>query len=1144
MTEPYEKLKKLVSPHIDSYNWFVNHGLHHVLKTLKPVYYRFVNPSNVALKLWVENLEVVKPRDNNTPLLPHMCRQGHITYGAESTLSVGYLYFDVVTGEEFERGIMTKNAGRLPVMIGSTLCNLHGMSQEELIQHKEEEFELGGYFVCNGLEKVARLLIMNRINYMMCQAKPRFRQTGPLFSQYACHIRCKLPDECVVTNVMHYLLNGEIKIRLTVNRNIIIIGLVTLLRALSNATDRVIFEKFVQGNHKDNFMVSCVTAMLKSAKNDHIITQTNAREYLGTYLKVILAQPAQHANPEEITSTEITKIFLDDYILIHCKTNEEKFEMLIQMARKLYGFVNGLYEEDNVDCASHQEVLSVGSVFAPLLKRQLTIQLLKIRKQLTVKKVLKYESNSGLEKFFNPVGLFQIFESFLSTGNIPTGFNEFKQTSGFSVIAERLNYMRFLAHFRSIHRGTFFQDLQTTTVRKLRPEGWGFFCPVHTPDGSPCGLLNHLTESCSLTTSTDAILNVEEFCSILSGLGMSLPYSLGYTSEHIPVILDGVLIGFLSENLIDYFETKLRELKADEKVVDIPRALEVAIFRPGSRMWPSINLFSNNFRLLRPVVNLKTKSKEYIGSLEQLTLQIAAVPEDIKNSPNFTHVEISPTMIFSLVGSLTPFCENNQSPRNIYQCQMLKQTMGTPYHSHVYRTDNKVFRIQNPQSPITRNKNHENYQLDNFLTGTNAIVAVLAHTGYDMEDAMIINKSSWERGFGYGYMYKTIYIDLNEEESDSKQPNFKIFSNTFPDQPNVLFEPSLDEDGLPVIGSKIEKGKPYYCYWDPVTSSHKSVIYKGNEETAYVENIVAIGYANKSTFSEKYISENCFLQKVQLQLRVPRVPTIGDKFSSRHGQKGVLSQLWPQIDMPFSESGMCPDLLINPNAFPSRMTIGMLIESMAGKAGALHGISQDSTPFQYSEENTAVDNFGNQLLKAGYNYYGNEVMYSGITGEEFKVDIFLGVVYYQRLRHMVADKYQVRSTGTRTQIHKQPIGGRKRGGGIRFGEMERDSLLAHGASFLLHERLMFSSDFHKAYVCTQCGSLLTPTPLSKNEDFNVNEKADDGRPMFCCYCKTSSKDSLPTTIKHIPLPYVTRFLASELMAMNIRLFFDVKKIAL
>ena len=236
--------------------------------------------------------------------------------------------------------------------------------------------------------------------------------------------------------------------------------------------------------------------------------------------------------------------------------------------------------------------------------------------------------------------------------------------------------------------------------------------------------------------------------------------------------------------------------------------------------------------------------------------------------------------------------------------------------------------------------------------------------------------------------------------------------------------------------------------------------------------------------------------------------------------------------MPFTETGVTPDVIINPHAFPSRMTIGMLVESMAGKAGALHGIFQDSTPFQFHEgqHQRAIDYFGEQLQKAGFNYYGNEPMYSGVSGVEMQANIFIGVVYYQRLRHMVSDKFQVRSTGTVDQVTRQPIKGRKRGGGIRFGEMERDSLLAHGAAFLLQDRLQNCSDKHMAWVCRNCGSMLSPTS-TKGLMYGHDAK---GNSVKCRVPECAGSQCVM-----VAMPYVFRYLANELVAMNIKMKLDV-----
>lgn len=492
-----------------------------------------------------------------------------------------------------------------------------------------------------------------------------------------------------------------------------------------------------------------------------------------------------------------------------------------------------------------------------------------------------------------------------------------------------------------------------------------------------------------------------------------------------------------------------------------------------------------------------------------------------------THEEIHPTGILSVVANLTPWSDHNQSPRNMYQCQMGKQTMGFSSQAINCRADQKLYHLQTPQSPIVRTTTYEKYRIDESPLGTNAIVAVLAYSGYDMEDAMVLNKSSVDRGFCHGFIYQTETVDLAEERNKSDRAP-KTFRRSNLDKSSHSF---IDSDGLPYVGQTIKPNEPYCSIYNEVTSTSSSRKLKGSEPVTV--DYVAIDVKNQKQ-----------LQKVNIRFRRPRNPTIGDKFSSRHGQKGVCSQLWPDIDMPFSGvTGMRPDLIINPHAFPSRMTIAMLLESIAAKGGSLHGKLVDATPFSSSmksgnadpesESNTLVDELGSMLAARGFNYYGTEVLYSGVYGTELTCEIFIGPVYYQRLRHMVSDKFQVRSTGTVDQVTRQPIKGRKKGGGVRFGEMERDALLAHGAAYLLHDRLHTSSDHHIADVCSICGSILT-TSLIQQQKRAMREIA--GLPpgripkrVTCVACQTSKG------METVAMPYVFRYLAAELAAMNIRM---------
>uniref|UniRef100_A0A8C9H8T7 DNA-directed RNA polymerase n=1 Tax=Piliocolobus tephrosceles TaxID=591936 RepID=A0A8C9H8T7_9PRIM len=546
----------------------------------------------------------------------------------------------------------------------------------------------------------------------------------------------------------------------------------------------------------------------------------------------------------------------------------------------------------------------------------------------------------------------------------------------------------------------------------------------------------------------------------------------------------------------------------------IPPWMEVVLIPMTGKpsLYPGLFLFTTPCRLVRPVQNLELGKEELIGTMEQIFMNVAIFEDEVFAGVT-THQELFPHSLLSVIANFIPFSDHNQSPRNMYQCQMGKQTMGFPLLTYQDRSDNKLYRLQTPQSPLVRPSMYDYYDMDNYPIGTNAIVAVISYTGYDMEDAMIVNKASWERGFAHGSVYKSEFIDLSEK---IKQGDSSLVFGIKPGDPRVLQK--LDDDGLPFIGAKLQYGDPYYSYLN-LNTGESFVMYYKSKENCVVDNIKV---CSNDTGSGKF---KC----VCITMRVPRNPTIGDKFASRHGQKGILSRLWPAEDMPFTESGMVPDILFNPHGFPSRMTIGMLIESMAGKSAALHGLCHDATPFIFSEENSALQYFGEMLKAAGYNFYGTERLYSGISGLELEADIFIGVVYYQRLRHMVSDKFQVRTTGARDRVTNQPIGGRNVQGGIRFGEMERDALLAHGTSFLLHDRLFNCSDRSVAHVCVKCGSLLSPLLEKPPPSWSAMRN----RKYNCTLCNRSD------TIDTVSVPYVFRYFVAELAAMNIKVKLDV-----
>ncbi|ODH48499.1 hypothetical protein GX48_05366 [Paracoccidioides brasiliensis] len=1025
----------------------------------------------------------------NREIYPAECRERHATYRGRLRARLEYR----INNGEWKESV--RELGQVPIMLRSNRCYLEKCSPEQLVQHKEESEELGGYFVVNGNEKLIRMLIVGRRNFPMAIIRSSFMKRGPTYTKFGIQIRSVRPDQTSQTNFLHYLSDGNVTFRFTWRKNEYLVPVVMILKGLVQTNDRDIFERLVghEGSEgiKNSFVTDRVELLLRTYKGYGIHGRDDIRAYLGEKFRPVLGMPT--GIPDEAVGVEFLRKVVLPHLGNHNVTDSQdndKFNMILFMIRKLYTLVAGDCAPDNPDAVSNQEVLLGGFLYGMLLKERLEEWLRSfgpIAQDWSVKNQNARFIDPKFEKEFlsrivarTNENIGGALEYFLSTGNLvsPTGL-DLQQPSGYTVMAEKINFYRFISHFRMIHRGSFFAQLKTTTVRKLLPESWGFLCPVHTPDGSPCGLLNHLAHKCKIETSN---LDVSGVPQIISNLGVTSESSVSL-EESVVVQMDGRILGYCSPKQARIISDTLRYWKVEGNK-SLPVELEIGYVPNSNRgQYPGIYLFSQCARMVRPVKYLPLDKLDYVGPFEQPFMEIACVPSDIISGVS-THVEFDPTYILSIVANMTPFSDFNQSPRNMYQCQMGKQAMGTPGTSIQYRTDNKLYRLQTGQTPIVRPPLYNCYGLDNFPNGMNAVVAVLSYTGYDMDDAMIINRSAHDRGFGWGTIYKTKVYSLDDKESRGRGKAKREIAKLFGFAPGGLIKgewrQTLDEDGLPHIGVRVTEGSIVAAWhtvrFDAVSNSYINIDrqthflkYKDTEE-GYIDSVRILGSETGG--------DPC--QAISIKYRIPRKPVIGDKFSSRHGQKGVCSQLWPAIDMPFSESGIQPDVIINPHAFPSRMTIGMFVESLAGKSGALHGLAQDSTPFRFSEEHTAGDFFGEQLRKAGYNFHGNEPMYSGITGREFAADIYLGVVYYQRLRHMVNDKFQVRTTGPVNALTGQPVKGRAKGGGIRVGEMERDALLAHGAAFLLQDRLMNCSDITRSWICRTCGSFLsTQVAVSK-----------------------------------------------------------------
>jgi len=1107
MRQENDVLRDITRPHIEAYDKFIQYGLREIASNIDPVTVPLGPGRHLTFSLEEVRAGQTVLAGLAKSVSPKTCREGRQTYSAPLAISISWSLND---GERTVSPMF--DLCDIPVMVGSCLCKLGRAGVNELVSYGEEANELGGYFIVGGIERVIRLLIQQRRHYVMGLVRSSFRSRGSLFSKYATAIRCVDNCERSSTVKLHYLLDGSVSVGLAMSRKEIFLPVALVIRALTDISEHEVHQLVLQGvlaggKVEAGYAQETLEKIFDSTSQNVVRTRTEAIEHIGS----LFLTTYEGVTPDTFSTGEH---MLRSCLFIHLKTNGSKLDLLIFMLNKLLSLVSGSCKEDDPDSLVHQEVLLPGFLLQTMLHEKLYEGMLRVKSDL--ENVVKLHSNDSIDMIehlfvsaMKRIDIGKQLEYFLATGNLvsKSGLG-LTQTSGFTIVAEKLNYLRYISHFQSVHRGAYFAELRTTTVRKLLPESWGFICPVHTPDGSPCGLLTHVSASTKIALGDKSIDSVVLTALITEAISTRSPLLLlndSVNQQVIPVLLDGCIIGYIPTENLWKVAAKLRNLKVSSKSA-IPSDIEIAVLPDSevSSAYPCLVLFTGSSRLLRPVRNLNMGSLELIGTMEQNSIRIGLCSDTVCSHDAFSHCEISPGQMLSIVASLTPWSDFNQSPRNMYQCQMAKQTMGVPLHSFIFRSDTKLYRLHSPQRPIALTSAYDKFAVDSYPLGTNTVVAVLSHTGYDMEDAMIINKAAVERGFAHATLYKTEPLLLRANERfQGNEGDVKCGSIT-----------SVHSDGLPHIGQRLKASSIVYRSFDAVSNSYREVKQKATDDS-FVDKIKRVSTTGKGSDAEE----------ANVTLRFNRNPIIGDKFSSRHGQKGVLSFLWPDESLPYIErTGIRPDILINPHAFPSRMTIGMLVESLASKGGALLGKSVDASAFCHSKC-SPIDTNGALLSELGYNRTGSETMINGHTGEIFNVDIYIGLVYYQRLRHMVNDKFQVRSTGPVNPVTKQPIKGRKAGGGVRFGEMERDSLLAHGAAYLLRDRLHLSSDTHISSVCTSCGSLIS----TFSRALATGTQAVATNTIQCQVCKTSC------CIETVALPFVFKYLAAELAAMNIQM---------
>jgi DNA-directed RNA polymerase subunit B len=499
---------------------------------------------------------------------------------------------------------------------------------------------------------------------------------------------------------------------------------------------------------------------------------------------------------------------------------------------------------------------------------------------------------------------------------------------------------------------------------------------------------------------------------------------------------------------------------------------------------------------------------ELIDANEEENTYIAIKPEEL--TEKHTHLELHPAAILGVTASIIPYAEHNQSPRNTYEAAMAKQSLGFLSPTLLTNTYIRQHLLIYPQKQLVTTKAAELLNLNERPIGQNFVVAVLSFEGYNIEDAIILNKSAIDRGLGRSFFYR-IYEAESKQYLGGMKDDFEIPS---PDA-NVRgyrgekYYRLLEGDGVVACEAVVSGGDVVIGRTSPprFMEEYKEFEIRGPYRR---DTSISIRPSESGVADAIFSTENVEGEKMyKVRVRDLRIPEIGDKFASRHGQKGVVGIVFRQADMPYTEDGIVPDLIINPHAFPSRMTVGQFIESIAGKAAALRGHPVDGTAFA----GESVEELAKILEAYGFKRSGKEIMYDGRTGKKYVADIFIGIVYYQKLHHMVADKIHARARGQVQMLTKQPTEGRARGGGLRFGEMERDCLIAYGTSMVLKDRLLDEADKTEVYVCEECG-------LIAYYDART-------RKYVCRLCGEKAK------VSKVIMAYAFKLLLQEMMSLNI-----------
>ncbi len=1069
----YLKDHSLVTSNITSFNNFINQKMQEIVGEISKTI------ENEDFEISLGKIEIGKPRvieadGSSSFIMPHEARLRNLTYSAP-------IYLELTVKREGQIDSEVVEIGKIPVMVRSRVCNTNGMSKKELTENHEDPLDPGGYFIINGNERVMIMAEDLAENQPFIESDKEGRPTLRLFS---------LKGTYRVPILISEGKDGILNISFSRFREV---SAIVVLKALGLTKESDI-AKYI-GSENENVMINLYEYVDLATREDAMLYIAEKANLQGTKKEIL----------------DRVKQRIDSYLFPHIGQEKEQREKkaitLCKLIKQFLTAKNNPELRTYKDHYANKRVRLSGDLIATLFRVNLGILVRDI--QYSFQKSMKRKRFSSIKVISKSTLFSHRVESAIATGSWVG------ERSGITQNMDKTNYLAIISQLQRVS-SMLPSEQENFLARTLDPTHYGRFCPIETPEGTEIGLRKNLAILSQVSTLVN--LSESEFIKEVGKDELNKDISKGHD-----VFFNGQFIGCVEnpKRFVQLVREKRRKkrLPIQLSIRNDPHFGTIIISTEPGRVLRPLIVVEEGVSKLKNEHLLKLEQDEmswqdllnegiieYLDASEEEDALVSLYPHEVTSK--HTHLEIDPMDLFGVVTSLVPYGNHNQSSRLNRGSKTQKQALGIYAANYLSRVDTDVSVLQYPQKPIVKSFVYDT--LETYPAGQNLVVAIMTHEGYNMEDALVFNKGSIDRGVGRSFFFRP-YSSVEMNYSGGLKDEIAIPEKDSSGYRTEISYKYLENDGTVYPEADLNEGDVLIGKMSPpkFLSEAKDIAVRTKKESS-----VTMKQEENGTVESVFITEDSEGNKViQVKTRNHRIPELGDKYATTHGQKGVIGAIVPEEDIPFTSRGIKPDVIFNPHGLPSRMTVGYLLELLAGKVGAIRGKEVDGTPFA----GEGKEELESQLKDLGFRFDGKETMYNGITGKKLGVKIFVGNLYYLKLKYMVGNKMHGRASGKIALLTRQPIEGRSRGGALRLGEMEQQALVAHGASLLLKER--YDSDKVVVNICSKCGSIAI-------ED-NIRKKT------YCPIC--NSEDTNPVEIS-----YAFKLLLEELQGLHIQTKFKLK----